>query len=95
MVLLRREEGRLVRSRVDMFSCDSVDQSHVTACNTDINCFLVIHVADILRHVRHATLSSISWDDTSVRLLPVMSRSSIVSDQIQEHSKDDSCSSVS
>ena len=57
--------------------------------------YLFITVAEMFRHVRQATLSRISWDETFVKSLPDTSRSSIVSDQMQEHKRDESCSSVS
>ena len=40
MELLKSEEGMLVRSKVDKLREIKVDQSEVTAFNTEISCFL-------------------------------------------------------
>ena len=91
----RREEGSMVRSKVDRFSEERVDQSMVTDCSTENICFLETgDTEEMLRHVRHATLSSRSWEDTCSRLFPVMSSSSRLSDQMQEQSRSDIWSPV-
>ena len=56
----RREDGRLVRSKVDRFREESVDQSTVADWRTENSCFLESDTADMSRHMRHATLSSSS-----------------------------------